>query len=163
MLADVRRAVIVRAIRTMNTSSVDGNPSPCDLVCKAPSASTGQSVLGDVPAAIETMGPAAPVLTQEDTSENAAEDWGSLSSRPIAWGRPNPPIHPDEGIEWSNISDRTARVDWDNRASSGSPPPKVLAPDLFSDRGDGFPLSHLRRKGENAETKTIAPEYMSSA
>ncbi len=90
-------------------------------------------------------------------------DWGSMSLVPISWGKADPPPHPDEGLEWSNTSDRADCVAWDlRRVESGSPPPKSLAPDLFSDRGDGYSLGHLRRKGENAESMTIDPEYVSS-
>jgi hypothetical protein len=37
----------------------------------------------------------------------------------------------------------------------------VIATDLFSDRGDGFSLLHHRRKGENAESRTVCPDYVS--
>ncbi len=160
---DRRRAVVARGLLKMNRSSVDGELSPHDLVYGGAAQVTFQLVEGELPTSGAGLASGAEASSSSAvTSEDAVEEWGSISSRSIGWGRPNPPIHPDEGIEWSNISDRAARVDWDSRASSGSPPPKTLAPDLFSDRGDGFPLSHLRRTGENAETKAIVPVYVSS-
>ncbi len=101
----------------------------------------------------------APVVPpQEDSTE-----WEALSTVPILWGRADPPRHPDEGIDWSNTSERrTVHIQWDFAKGSVSPPPPVMAKDLFSDRGDGFSLMHLRRKGENAESRTICPDYVSS-
>jgi hypothetical protein len=160
--ADIRRTVLARALMEMNLRSVDGNPSPYDLIYGEASA-TCQPGAGELPppGAGPARGNGAP-SSSEVPAGNAVEEWGSICSRSMSWGRPDPPPHLDEGIEWSNASVRAARADWDRRMSSGSPPPKVLTSDLFSDRGDGFPLSHLRRAGENAETMTIAPEYVSS-
>jgi hypothetical protein len=97
------------------------------------------------------------------TAMEDSSNWGSVSFLPISWGKADPPPHPDEGLEWSQTSDRADRVAWDLRqAASGSPPPKSLAKDLFSNRGDGFPIGHLRRKGESAESMAIDQEYISS-
>ncbi len=130
-LADVRRVVVQVAVDLMNTRSVDGNPSPYELVYG--------------------------VQPPEDTS-----GWGALSAVPISWGRPDLPPHPDEGIAWSNISDRANRAQWDISKGSVTPPPPAVAGNLFADRGDGFRLLHLRRNGENAMSMTIRPEYVSS-
>ncbi len=96
-------------------------------------------------------------VMMEDTS-----GWGAPSTTLVSWGRQDPPPHPDEGIGWSTVSDRAARTTWDLAKGAVSPPPRATIPDLFSDRGDGFSLMHLRRNGEDAASRTICLEYVSS-
>jgi hypothetical protein len=159
---DARRAVVARALSGMNQRSDDGGPSPHELVYgETPAVFPPMAGEAPTPSAFAAHSDGPPLLTDE-ASREAPEEWGSLISRPITWGRPNPPPHPDEGIEWSNIGGRHARADWDNGRGSGSPPPRPIVPDLFLDRGDGFPLLHLRRTGESAESMTIDPVYVSS-
>jgi hypothetical protein len=43
-----------------------------------------------------------------------------------------------------------------------SPPPAPVVSNLFSDRGDGFSLMYLLRKGEDSVSKTIDLKYVSS-
>jgi hypothetical protein len=160
--ADVRRIVVARALSEMNQCPGEDGISPRELVYGEPLAATSpRAAEAPIPSAVPAIGDASH-LHPDEISPGASEEWGSLVSRPITWGRPNPPPHPDEGIEWSNIGARHARAEWDNRRGSGSPPPRPMVQDLFSDRGDGFPLLHLRRTGENAESRTIDPVYVSS-
>jgi hypothetical protein len=54
-------------------------------------------------------------------------EWGGPLPVPLPWGRPTPPPHPDEGLEWSNTTERWNRAEayCDLPKSSRSPPPKV--------------------------------------
>ncbi len=150
-LPAMRRFYVQAAIDVMNTTSVAGSPSPYELVYGVSSASGVEQVDPFLSSGIKQD------VVMEDTS-----GWGALSTMPIRWGCPDPPPHPDEGIEWSNCLDRAARVQWDLAKGSVSPPPRSLVAELFSDRGDGFSLMQLRRNGENAASRTIRPEYVSS-
>ena len=153
---------MARALSVMNQRPGTDRLSPRELVYgETLAASSPVTAAAPIPSVFPAIGEASPLLPDE-VSLGASEEWGSLVSRPIAWGRPNPPPHPDEGIEWSNTGARHARAEGDNRRGSGSPPPRLMVQDLFSDRGDGFPLLHLRRTGKNAESMTIDPVYVSS-
>jgi hypothetical protein len=151
-LPDLRRVYTQAAIDVMNLTSNAGSPSPYELVY-------GLSVSPAI--GVAQVDPSVSPRTQ-DTAVEDTSGWGALNTTPITWGRPDPPPHPEEGIDWSNSSDRYARAKWDLTKGSVSPPPRALVADLFSDRGDGFSLMHLRRNGEDATTKTIRPKYVSS-
>jgi hypothetical protein len=147
-LADSRRVLIQQALTSMNTSSVDGGLSPHEMVYGVPPGAPGV------------------VHLVTDTSSVAMDDssaWGTPSAVPLSWGRQNPSSHPDEGVAWQDVADRAARTAWDVAKGLVSPPPTPRVSNLFSDRGDGFSLMHQRRKGENSESMTIDPEYVSSS
>jgi hypothetical protein len=86
----------------MNLRSFDGHPSPYDLIYGKASA-TGQPGEEELPS--PGAGPVSGNGASSSSSVSAGdavEEWGSICSRPISWGRLDPPSHPDAGIEWSN-------------------------------------------------------------
>ena len=91
-------------------------------------------------------------------------EWGSEDFRPN-WGLPNPPPHPDEGLEWSNTIADWARKEayFDRGKQSVSPPPKLPVETLFTRQYDGqLPFSYLRpadfysrRSGEHFDPQGV--------
>jgi hypothetical protein len=115
-IAGTRRMGAHNAIVLMTITPIAGGLCPFELIHGFPPPGAEVSV---VVAGLEDLHPDAAALTRGSTEDSSG--WGERSMVPILWGRPDPPPHPDEGLAWSNISDRAARNAWDVAKGSASP------------------------------------------